>query len=83
MFSLCLADEVRELQHRGEYSESRSAAQRGVGSDPLDAARLASCGMDPSVVGPCAVFLALQDASTFTGQLAARADFGTTWGPGV
>ena len=39
--------------------------------------------VDPSVVGPCAVYLALQDAGTFTGQLAARADFGTTWGPGV
>jgi hypothetical protein len=32
------------------------------------------------VAAPCAVYLALQDAQSFTGQLVARVDFGKTWG---
>lgn len=36
---------------------------------------------EPDAVGPAAVFLALQTASTFTGQLVRRRDFGKTWGP--
>ena len=36
--------------------------------------------VDPEVVGPCAVYLALQDARSFTGQLVLRAEFGETWG---
>ena len=31
-------------------------------------------------VGPSAVYLALQDAATFTGQLVLRAEFEETWG---
>ena len=44
MFSLCLADEVRELQHRCQHTESRLAAQRGLRGHPVDAARLAREG---------------------------------------
>lgn len=36
---------------------------------------------EPTAVGPCAVFLALQTAETFTGQYLRRRDFGKTWGP--
>ena len=44
MFSYCLADEVRDLQHRGEYPESRRAAQRRLGGNPVDATGLARAG---------------------------------------
>jgi hypothetical protein len=36
--------------------------------------------VDPQVVGPCAVYLALQDAASMTGRLVTRAEFGKTWG---
>jgi len=36
--------------------------------------------VEPEAVGPSAVYLAMQDASTFTGQLVLRAKFGETWG---
>ena len=36
--------------------------------------------VDPSEVGPSAVYLAKQDAQSLTGQLVLRAEFGKTWG---
>ena len=36
--------------------------------------------VEPEEVGPSAVYLALQDAKSMTGQLVLRADFGKTWG---
>ena len=36
--------------------------------------------VDPEAVGPSAVYLALQDARSLTGQMVLRADFGKTWG---
>ena len=36
--------------------------------------------VEPEEVGPSAVYLALQDAASLTGQLVARAEFGKTWG---
>ena len=80
MFSLCLADEVRE--HNIAVNILSPGALRSEGSAAIPwTQRDWHERVDPSAVGPCAVFLALQDASTFTGQLAARADFGATWGP--
>ena len=82
MFSLCLADEVRE--HNIAVNILSPGALRSEGSAAIPwTQRDWHERVDPSAVGPCAVYLALQDASTFTGQLAARADFGTTWGPGI
>jgi NAD(P)-dependent dehydrogenase (short-subunit alcohol dehydrogenase family) len=37
----------------------------------------------PEAVIPAAVWLAAQDASSFSGQVVERADFGVTWGPGI
>src|SRR5919201_576601 len=37
----------------------------------------------PESIMPAAVWLAQQTASSFTGQVVERADFGVTWGPGV
>ena len=82
MFSLCLAEEVRDYNIAVNILSPGALRSEGSAALPW-AQRDWHDRVDPSVVGPCAVYLALQDASTFTGQLAARADFGTTWGPGV
>ena len=37
--------------------------------------------VQPDVIIPAAVWLAQQSATSFTGQLVERADFGVTWGP--
>ena len=82
MFSLCLADEVRD--HNIAVNVLSPGPLRSEGSAAIPwTQRDWHLRVDPSVVGPCAVYLALQDASTFTGQVAARFDFGKTWGPGV
>ena len=85
MFSLCLAEEMREyniavnvlspgaLKSEGSLEE---IARRGF--DPW--ARKDGLGRaDPAVVGPSAVFLAVQSAETFTGRVVLRAEFGKTW----
>ena len=82
MFSLCLAR--RSAEYNIAVNILSPGALRSEGSAAIPwTQRDWHERVDPSAVGPCAVYLALQDASTFTGQLAARADFGTTWGPGV
>ena len=82
MFSHCLADEVRE--HNIAVNVLSPGPLRSEGSAAIPwTQRDWHLRVDPSVVGPCAVYLALQDAKTFTGQVAARFDFGTTWGPGI
>ena len=35
----------------------------------------------PEAIMPAAVWLAQQTATSFTGQVVERADFGVTWGP--
>ena len=80
MFSLCLADEVRDYNIAVNILSPGALRSEGSAAIPWTQ-RDWHERVDPSAVGPCAVFLALQDASTFTGQLAARADFGATWGP--
>ena len=79
MFSLCLADEVRDYNIAVNILSPGSLRSEGSAAIPWTQ-RDWHERVDPSAVGPCAVYLALQDASTFTGQLAARADFGVTWG---
>ena len=82
MFSYCLADEVRE--HNIAVNILSPGGLRSEGSAAIPwTQRDWHERVDPSEIGPMAVFLALQDASTFTGQLASRFEFGTTWGPGV
>ena len=82
MFSLCLADEVQDYNIAVNILSPGPLRSEGSAAIPWTQ-RDWHLRVDPSAVGPGAVFLALQDASTFTGQLAARADFGTTWGPGL
>lgn len=82
MFSLCLADEVREYNIAVNILSPGSLRSEGSAAIPWTQ-RDWHERVEPSAVGPCAVYLALQDASSFTGQLALRADFGTTWGPGA
>ena len=82
MFTYCLADEVRDYNIAVNVLSPGALRSEGSAAIPWTQ-RDWHERVDPSVVGPCAVYLALQDASTFTGQLAFRADFGTTWGPGV
>ena len=82
MFSYCLADEVRD--HNIAVNILSPGGLRSEGSAAIPwTQRDWHERVDPSAIGPCAVYLALQDASTFTGQLASRFDFGTTWGPGI
>lgn len=79
MFSYCLADEVREhnvavnILSPGSLRSEGSAAIRWTQGDW-------HLRVDPEVVGPSAVYLALQDANSMTGRLVLRADFGKTWG---
>ena len=82
MFSLCLADEVREYNIAVNILSPGSLRSEGSAAIPWSQ-RDWHERVEPSAVGPCAVYLALQDAGTFTGQLALRADFGATWGPGA
>ena len=82
MFSLCLADEVREYNIAVNILSPGSLRSEGSAAIPWTQ-RDWHERVDPSAVGPCAVYLALQDASSFTGRLALRAEYGETWGPGV
>ena len=82
MFSYCLADEVRDYNIAVNILSPGGLRSEGSAAIPWTQ-RDWHERVDPSAIGPMAVYLAMQDASTFTGQLASRFDFGTTWGPGV
>ena len=79
MFSLCLAEEVREHNIAVNILSPGSLKSEGSAAIPWTQ-RDWHERVDPAEVGPCAVYLALQDAKTFTGHLALRAEFGQTWG---
>ncbi len=79
MFTFCLAEEVR--QHNIAVNALSPGSMKSEGSAAIPFAK----GdwherVEPAEVGPCAVWLALQDARSFTGQLVLRAEFGQTWG---
>lgn len=81
MFTFCLADEVKE--HNIAVNVLSPGAVKSEGSAAIPWTR----GdwhqrVEPEEVTPSAVFLALQDAASFTGQLASRDEFGRTWGIG-
>ncbi|MCH7712062.1 MAG: SDR family oxidoreductase [Chloroflexi bacterium] len=79
MFSFCLADEVRE--HNIAVNILSPGGLRTEGSAAIPwTQRDWDQRVDPEAVGPSAVYLAQQDASTFTGRLVLRAEFGETWG---
>ena len=79
MFSLCLSEEVREHNIAVNILSPGSLRTEGSAAIPWTQ-RDWHERVDPTVVGPCAVYLALQDAKSFTGHLVQRADFGNTWG---
>ena len=79
MFSQCLAEDVREhniavniLDPGGMKSECSSVIPWA--QDDWDQR------VEPEEVGPSAVYLALRDAQSMTGEMVLRADFGQTWG---
>ncbi|HJN88394.1 MAG: SDR family oxidoreductase [Dehalococcoidia bacterium] len=79
MFSLTLAQEMRE--HNIAVNILNPGAMKSEGSAAIPWAwNDWSERVDPEAAAPCAVYLALQDAQSFTGQLVARVDFGKTWG---
>ena len=79
MFSFCLAEELRE--HNIAVNVLSPGGMKSEGSSVLPWARHDwHERVEPEVVGPCVVYLALQDARSMTGQLLMRADFGKTWG---
>ena len=82
MFTYCLAREVQDYNIAVNVLSPGALRSEGSAAIPWTQ-RDWHQRVDPSAVGPCAVYLALQDATTFTGQLAFRADFGATWGPGA
>ena len=79
MFSMCLAEEVRE--HNIAVNVLNPGPLRSEGSSVIPWAKHDwHLRVEPKAVGPCAVYLALQDARSFTGQTALRSEFGQTWG---
>ena len=82
MFSYCLADEMRDYNIAVNILSPGGLRSEGSAAIPWTQ-RDWHERVEPSEIGPMAVYLALQDASTFTGQLASRFDFGKTWGPGI
>ena len=79
MFSYCLADEVREHNIAVNILSPGSLKSEGSAAIPWAQGDW-HLRVEPEVVGPCAVYLALQDAGSFTGQMVLRAEFGETWG---
>ena len=79
MFSMCLAEEVRE--HNIAVNVLNPGPLRSEGSSVIPWAKHDwHLRVEPEAVGPCAVYLARQDARSFTGQTALRSEFGQTWG---
>jgi len=79
MFSYCLADEVREHNIAVNILSPGGLKTEGSAAIPWTQ-RDWEQRVEPEAVGPSAVYLALQDASTMTGQYVLRAEFGDTWG---
>ena len=79
MFSLCLAEKLRE--HNIAVNVLSPGSLRSEGSSAIPWAQHDwHERVEPEVVGPSAVYLALQDAGSMTGQIVQRAEFGETWG---
>ena len=79
MFSFCLAEEVREYNVAVNVLSPGSLRTEGSAAIPWTQ-RDWHERVEPSAVGPSAVYLAKQDAQSLTGQLVMRAEFGKTWG---
>ena len=79
---LCLAEEVRPNNiavnvlspGRVDAWMNRNGDWPGTSHIPME---------QPDTIIPAAVWLATQTATSFTGQVVERAEFGVTWGPGI
>ncbi len=79
MFSLCLAEELKE--HNIAVNVLSPGSLKSEGSSAIPWAQHDwHERVEPEVAGPSAVYLALQDAGSMTGQIVQRAEFGKTWG---
>ena len=79
LFTFCLAEEVKV--HNIAANVLNPGPMRSEGSAAIPWTKKDwHQRVEPADVAPCAVFLALQDAQSFTGQLASRDEFGRTWG---
>ena len=78
MFTLCLAYEAEEYNIAVNVLEPGAMKSEGSAVIPWTRHDWDQRVM-PAEVGPSAVFLALQDAKSFTGRVAVRAEFGQTW----
>jgi NAD(P)-dependent dehydrogenase (short-subunit alcohol dehydrogenase family) len=78
MFSLCLAEELEA--YNIAVNVLSPGSMKSEGSSVIPWARHDwHERVEPEACGPSAVFLALQSAETFTGQVKLRAEFGKTW----
>ena len=78
-FSYCLAREIHEHNIAVNILSPGGLKTEGSAAIPWTQ-RDWEQRVEPEAVGPSAVFLALQDASSMTGQYLLRAEFGDTWG---
>lgn len=77
MFSLCLAEEVRDYNIAVNVLDPGGVKTDGGESGGWPPAWHERA--EPEEVGPSAVFLALQNAETFSGRVVTRAEFGISW----
>ena len=79
MFSQCLANDVRE--HNIAVNILDPGGMKSEGSSIMPWAQHDwDSRVEPEEVGLSAVYLALRDAQSMTGELVRRAEFGQTWG---
>ena len=79
MLSQCLAEDMREYNIAVNILDPGPMKTEGSSIIPW-AQHDWHIRVEPEVVGPCAVYLALQDAESMTGQLVLHREFGKTWG---
>ena len=79
MFSYCLADEMRDYGIAVNILSPGSMSSEGSAAIPW-AQHDWHQRIEPEVVGPSTVYLALQTSGYLTGQFLLRSDFGKTWG---
>ena len=79
MFSQCLAEDVREYNIAVNILDPGSMKSEGSSVIPW-ARHDWDQRVEPEIVGPSAVYLALRDAHSLTGQVVLRREFGQTWG---
>jgi NAD(P)-dependent dehydrogenase (short-subunit alcohol dehydrogenase family) len=79
MLSQCLAEDVREYNIAVNILNPGPMKSEGSSIIPW-AQHDWHERVQPEEVGPSAVYLALQDPQSLTGQLVLREEFGRTWG---